>query len=480
MSDHGIDKTAAQRMRVALENLLVLRDADVAGASADDLVKRWGGIYYEKQHDQHGVGAALSELQAAAFKEFGSTNALYPATWPSVATMQAELIAYVVKLVGGEPGTKGCGMLASGGTESILLAVLAHREEAFARGVVRPEILASSTAHPAVFKAAFYFGMELKLVQPDPVTLRLRREDVEPLCGPSTALIYCSAPSFAHGVVDDVRGLSELAQAHGCGLHIDNCLGGVLLQHLYHAGLLERGGHAEAAAEALRLPGVTSISMDLHKYGYCAKGASCVIFRDAALRRRVIHPIVAVPGNGVSGGNYVTPTLQGSRGGGPIAAAWATVRCMAGEGYLAAAHRMHRAFAVMREGLENAPGLEAVGDGELCILAFRSTGAFSERALATAMRGRGWGLSASENPSCLGICLGEQHVSTAAAFAADLYAAAAECAAAGQADGADDEAPAGPYAAAEAGATAEKMRSRLMQFAEKSLDNRAGPPASKL
>lgn len=483
MADGKADHAVAERARTALDRLVSLRESDIAGAASEDLVKRWGGVYYDKSQDEYGVGAALSNLQAAAFKEFGGTNALYPATWPSVATMQAELIAFVVKLLGGVPGS-ACGMLASGGTESVLLAALAHREEAYARGVARPEIIASSTAHPAIHKAAFYFGMELKLVHPEPGTLRLRREDVEPLCSASTALIYASAPSFAHGVVDDVRGLAKLAASHGCGLHVDNCLGGILLQHMHRAGLLRKGGDAEAAAEALRLPGVTSVSVDLHKYGYCSKGVSAVVFHDAALRRRVVHPVVAVSGNAVSGGNYATPTLQGSRGGGPIAAAWATVRCMAGDGYLAAARRLHHAFETMHRGLAEVPGIEPVGDGELCILAFRSL-AFPEQALAKAMRARGWNLSASENPRCLGICVGEQHCSAAGSFLADLRAAALECAAPAAGAGIEEgdrepAAAAGPYAAAEAGATEDKMRLRLLQSVERGLDECSGPPESKL
>lgn len=479
MTDGKADTSVGERARKALERLLSFRDSDVLGASKEDLVKRWGGIYYDKVKDEYGVGSALSALQESAMKEFGGTNALYPAIWPSVATMHAELIAFVVKLLGGTSDS-GCGVLVSGGTESVLLAALAHREEAYARGVARPQIIASSTAHPAIHKAAFYFGMDLKLVHPEPRTLRLRREDVEPHCNPSTALIYASAPSFSHGVVDDVRGLAGLAASRGCGLHVDNCLGGILLQSLHRAGLLRKGGDAEAAAEALRVPGVTSVSMDLHKYGYCSKGVSVVVFQNATLRRRTLHPVVAVPGNSVSGGNYVTPSLQGSRGGGPIAAAWATVRCMAGDGYLAAARRLHDAFVTMRDGLATVPDLELVGDAELCILAFRSL-SFSDQALANAMRSRGWNLSASENPGCLGICLGEQHSSTAATFVADIRAAAAECAAPGAA-GLEQHAaaPSGPYAAAQMEATEEKMRELLVQFVEGFLDSGSWPPDSKL
>ena len=194
----------------ALAALRALRANDERGAHP------WGGIYSANSD----LGTTLSELQAAAFKELGSSNALYPGVWPSVATMQAELLAWCLRLLNGE-GTPSCGLLTSGGTESILLSVLAHREEARARGIERPQIIASSTCHGAAHKAAFYFGLDLTIVEPDPATQRLTRADVERALTPRTCLVYTSAPSFPHGVVDDVRGIGALARERGFGMHVD-------------------------------------------------------------------------------------------------------------------------------------------------------------------------------------------------------------------------------------------------------------------
>lgn len=394
-------------------------------------------------------------------------------------------------------------MLTSGGTESILISLLAHREEARARGIAEPEVVSSSTAHGAVAKAGFYFGMKVVLVHPDPTTMRLTRAAVESVCSPATCCIFASAPSFPHGVVDDLRGLGALALELGCGLHMDNCLGGVLLQHLHQEGKLEAGGHAATAAQlGLQLPGLTAMSMDVHKYGYASKGASVVLFTDPALRRRSFKPVGPVPGGAYSGGPYITATLQGARGGGAIAAAWATVAAMGNTQYRAAACRLHNAFVTVRAAVEQTPGVELVGDPELAVVAMRPCGSPSAEgqvgvtAFAEGMKERGWAVFSGLNPFAASLCLGEQHVRAAGKFADDLKGALAEAhevAAAAEADKASrsssssrrgeaggEGAVAGPYQSG--GVLNEAMLNQmLIAYVENGLDNPVdGIPSAKL
>ena len=190
------------------------------------------------------------------------------------------------------------GLLASGGTEAVLLAALAYREQGRKRGITRPQIVCGVSAHPAIVKACSYFGIELVKVALDPTTMRLTARNVRPFLTRRTVAIYASAPCFSFGAVDEIEELGKLAKSRGVGLHVDCCLGGVLLSFMQREGLFKPPWD-------FVVPGVTTISVDLHKYGYASKGASVTAFRDPALRR-----LTYVPSADGCEGLYVTPTLQ--------------------------------------------------------------------------------------------------------------------------------------------------------------------------
>ncbi|KAH8069456.1 sphinganine-1-phosphate aldolase [Aureococcus anophagefferens] len=194
--------------------------------------------------------------------------------------MEAECVAMVLDMVRG--GESACGLLTSGGTESVMIALLAYRERARRADPSRTvfEIVAASTAHACCHKACHYFG--LTLVPPDPKTLRLTPAAVAAKLTRHTVAIYASACTFTHGVVDDVPGLAALARARGLGLHVDNCFGGFLLSHL--------GDRYAGPAWDLSVDGVSSLSCDVHKFGCASKGCSVVAFSDAALRRASYCP----------------------------------------------------------------------------------------------------------------------------------------------------------------------------------------------
>ena len=203
-----------------------------------------------------------------------------------------------------------CGCTTSGGTESIVLAVKAHRDLYRARGVTAPEVLCCVSAHAALDKACDLMGISLIKVPLDTRTYTLCVDSMRRRIGPNTILIYASAPSFPQGTIDPVAALSALAVRHGVGLHVDCCLGGFVLP------FARRLGYPVPAFD-FSLPGVTSMSLDTHKYGCALKGASVVLYRTPDLRRAQYFCYGAW-----SGSLYTTPTLAGSRSTGLVAQCW--------------------------------------------------------------------------------------------------------------------------------------------------------------
>lgn len=385
----GITAEAVEQMTAAM------RAPETAG-----LKRQWGGIY-------HADASALTLLQGRVWSQYTCSNALYPGVFPSLRKFEAELVAMGSSLVhGAECGAVG--LLASGGTEAILLAGLAYREQARKRGIARPTIIAALSCHPAILKACTYFDMELLKVPLD-ATMRLTPSAVAHLIDRSTIAIYASAPSFAHGVVDDIEGLSRLAVERGIGLHVDNCLGGFLLSHMAMEGLYSKPWD-------FALPGVSTISLDVHKYGFAPKGASIALFRDASLRR-----LTYVPSTDGCEGLYVTPTLQGSRCGATIATAWATLMHIGEEGYRAAARSIAESHARVEAEIAKYPRqLRLVTKADLAVVPVSGVGSFDIYALATLLGERGWGVFTGQKPASMSIPIGEQTHGNLAALFSDL------------------------------------------------------------
>ncbi len=228
-------------------------------------LKKWGGIYHPTGRAGE-AGASLEELQSSVSNEFMSTNALYGGLWPSIQKFEREIVAMTLSMLNG--GEEAVGLLTSGGTESILLPILGYREWGKLKGINEPEVICGSTAHPALAKACFYFGLKLVVTPVDPVTQRIVTESVLAAITTNTVAIYASAPNFPNGRVDPIVELSELAVRHSLGLHVDNCLGGFYLSYAQAEGLLQD------IRWDFRVPGVTSISVDVHKYGMQLKARS--------------------------------------------------------------------------------------------------------------------------------------------------------------------------------------------------------------
>ncbi|CAL2056585.1 Aspartate aminotransferase family protein [Streptomyces murinus] len=319
----------------------------------------------------------VDELTEAAYGVFATVNGLDPTVFPSVAQLENDVVGAVSAILG-VPGAQGS--FTSGGTESILLAVKTARDHARAvRGVTRPQLVLPSTAHAAFHKAAHYLGLEPVVIPVDPLTFRADAPAVANAITERTALVVASAPSYAHGVLDPVA-----AEARGVLCHVDACIGGWFLPFLARAGLpIEPFG--------LSVPGVTSISVDLHKYGYAHKGASVVLYRDAELRRHQYFAYAGWPGYPV-----VNPTVQGTKSGGLLAQAWAVLHHLGHDGYTALARRVALAADQLLPGLRSLDGIRVLGDPAGSLIAFTVHGSAGTPDLglvlhlADEMRERGW------------------------------------------------------------------------------------------
>ncbi|EFF89368.1 sphingosine-1-phosphate lyase [Streptomyces sp. e14] len=326
----------------------------------------------------------LDDLSAAAYGTYATVNGLDPTVFPSVARLENDLVGAVTAVLG-TPGAQGA--FTSGGTESVLLAVKAARDHARTeRGITEPQLVLPSTAHAAFHKAAHYLGLEAVTVPVDPVSFRAPAAAVEAALTERTALVVASAPSYAHGVMDPVTDIAAAAAARGILCHVDACIGGWFLPFLRRTG-------REVEPFDLSVPGVTSLSVDLHKYGYADKGASVILYRDAELRRHQYFAHAGWPGYPV-----VNPTVQGTKSAGLLAQAWAVLRHIGGDGYTALARRIADAADRLLPALRALPGVRVLGEPAGSLVAFTVTGADDAPDLARVlhladeMRERGWHL----------------------------------------------------------------------------------------
>ena len=337
-------------------------------------------------------------------------NPLHPELWPSAVKYEAEVVAMTASMLGGgEDGVESvCGTISSGGTESILLAVRTYRDHARAeRGVTEPEIVVPVSAHAAFDKAAHYFGVRL-------VPVRLTegfKADVaaaEEAITRNTVALVASAPGFPHGVIDPVEELAELARRKHIGCHVDCCLGGFVLPWA------ERLGYPVPPFD-FRLPGVTSMSVDTHKFGYAAKGTSVVLYRTNELRRHQYYTNVTW-----MGGLYYSPTFAGSRPGALGAEAWAAMLAFGDEGYMIATKALLETAATIRAGIEAIDELVVLGD-PLWVIAFASE-ALDVYAVMDQMSSRGWNLNGLQDPPAAHICVTLRHCQPGVAerFVSDL------------------------------------------------------------
>ncbi len=357
------------------------------------------------------AGPEVDEVLRAAHELYLFENALNPFRFPSLREMEREVVAMTAGLLHAPPEAGGA--MTSGGTESILMAVKTARERARAeRGVERPEMIAPISAHPAFAKAAQLLGIELRQARLG-ADYRVDLEDVRAQITERTVLIVGSAPGYPHGVIDPIAELAGLASERGISFHTDACVGGFLLPFLERLG-------CSVPPWDFRVPGVTTISADVHKYGYATKGASVIAHRD----RRSFQSYQVFLYDRWPGGLYGSAAVAGARPAAPIAAAWAVMRFLGEEGYLRLARRVLGAARRLRAGIEAIPGLRVIGDPPATLLAFGSDAA-DIMAIGDRMDDLGWHLDRQQGPPALHMMVSPEHERIVERFLADLRTAAA-------------------------------------------------------
>ncbi|MBV8756360.1 MAG: aspartate aminotransferase family protein [Deltaproteobacteria bacterium] len=372
--------------------------ADLRARQAGDTDWRHGRVFSLVYH----AGAEHEQLVKAAHAEYASANLLNPMAFKSLKQLEKELVAMAGSLM---HGAGVVGTVTSGGTESILCAVAAYRDRARAWW---PELVVPRTIHPAFDKAAHYFGVRLKKVDVRD-DLRVDPRAMAKAISRRTIGLVASAPQYPHGVVDPIEEIGALAQKKGLPLHVDACVGGFVLPWLEKLG-------RRVPVWDFRVPGVTSISADLHKFGYAGKGASLLLWRSLADLKHQIFVATDFPG-----GIYASPTMLGTRPGGPIAAAWAALQAQGEDGYLALARQAADASDALRTGIR-ALGLRVL-PSDSTIVSYTGRDLF---AIADRLEARGWSVDRMHRPEAIHLTVTANHAAIVDEYLADLRAALAE------------------------------------------------------
>lgn len=377
-------------------------------AEVTDLVQRLARAEESRWRDGYASGAVYhGDREHIAFLNRiyavqSQTNPLHPDLWPSSTKYEAELVSMTARMLGSEhaaPDSPVVGAVSSGGTESIMLAMRTYRDFARERrGIAVPEIVAPVTAHAAFDKASRYFEMPL-VRTPLGADFAADVAAMAAAISENTAVLVGSAPDFAHGIIDPIPQIAELAAERGVGCHVDACLGGFVLPWG------ERLGYAVPPFD-FRLPGVTSMSADTHKYGYAAKGSSIVLYRGNELRQYQFYKVADWPG-----GLYLSPTLAGSRPGALSATAWAAMVSIGESGYVEAARQILGTGAKVGAGVAAINGLQVLGD-PLWVIAFAASpdaGEIDIYQVMEYMSDRGWSLNGLQRPPAVHLAVTLRH-----------------------------------------------------------------------
>jgi glutamate/tyrosine decarboxylase-like PLP-dependent enzyme len=370
---------------------------------------RVSGTFYHAGQDHR---AYLNKV----FALFSHENTIQFDLCPSMFKLESEIIAMTAGMLHGETATalnpedQICGTVTSGGTESILMAMKAYRDWARQeKGITAPEIIMPHTAHPAFDKAGQYFGIQMVHVPVSEPDFRVDPSAVEERITANTVAIVGSAGNYPYGLIDPLGELSEIALKHGIGMHVDGCLGGFILPWI------EKLGYAIPPFD-FRLPGVTSMSADTHKYGFALKGTSVILYRANIFRRHQYFNIPDWPG-----GMYASPTASGSRSGGLTAATWAAMVYLGEEGYLKAAGAIMAVADEIKNGITAITELTLIGEPTF-VISFRSE-AVDVYHINDFMKLRGWRFNVLQLPPALHFCVTMPQTFTpgiAGAFLKDL------------------------------------------------------------
>lgn len=305
-------------------------------------------------------GKDVMEVGKQAYMAYMVENGLDPTTFPSLLKLETDVTRAVINLLRGDENVVG--NVTTGGTESILLALKTARDWAkfHKPEITEPEIVICQTAHHAFHKAAQYFGLKVVMTPFDTVTFRLDVDAMRAAVTPNTILLVGSAPAYSQGVVDPIPEIAALAQERGLLCHVDACVGGI------HLSIMRKLGY-DVPPFDWTVPGVTSISTDLHKFGYCPKQASVVMYRSKELRRFQIFTSTRTTCY-----TLINPTILSTKTGGPLAGAWAVLNYLGEEGYKKIVSEVQDANERMMAGVDAIPELKVMVKPDMCLFAFTS------------------------------------------------------------------------------------------------------------
>lgn len=366
----------------------------------------------------YNAGDSIEQVGKHAYMSFLTENGLDPTEFPSLLRFENEVVSMCIDHLGGDEHCVG--NFTSGGTESILLAVKAARDAFLDEHPdKRPQMVLPRTGHAAFFKAAHYFGIEPVIVEVDGETFRAIPADMEAAITDRTCLLVGSASEYAHGMIDPIEELGQIALRHGIRFHVDGCIGAFVLPFFRELG-------AKVPAFDFTVPGVTSISMDLHKFAYCHKGASVILHKTKALRRSQIYICASW-----SGYTLANATVQSSKSGGPMAAAWATLNHVGRDGYLRLCSDLLRTTREVVDGINAIDGLRCMTEPDMCLVAFVSDDPDVDVFhLVDLMTKRGWYVQAqlqmTNSPANIHLTLTSANVPHMDTFLRDLASATAE------------------------------------------------------
>lgn len=419
-------ETVAKDMKPYRDQFEVFRNLPKEGRSHAEVLKEleeMQSVERKKWKEGYVSGAVYHgdddhiDYMNRAYTLHSQSNPLHSDLWPSASKFEAEIISMTAGMLSdGAPQSvrdQLCGSVSSGGTESILLAMKTYRDMAFhERGVRNPEMVLPTTAHVAFHKAAQYFKIKMRLV-PFDSNFRADLSAVKKAINGNTVVVIGSAPAFPHGIVDPIEEMSEMARAKGVPFHTDACLGGYILPWAKKIGY-------SVPKFDFNLPGVTSISVDTHKYGYAAKGTSVILYRNEKIRHHQFFTATSWPG-----GMYFSPTFAGSRPGGLSAACWAALVSIGEKGYLEAAKKILATADYIKAEMRKMPDLKILGD-PLYVIAFAAASDNIDiYKVMEQMTNKGYSLNGLHRPACVHIALTLRHTEPGVKerFITDLKAA---------------------------------------------------------
>lgn len=351
-------------------------------------------------------GKELNDIIKEAYCLFFSENGLNPSAFPSLKKFENEVVGMTAGLLGGNSETAGT--MTSGGTESILMAIKTAREWAKENkpNIKEPELIMPVSAHPAFNKGGHYFGVKVTTI-PTGNDYRANVKAMEQAITENTIMLVGSSPSYPQGVIDPIEEIASLAKKNDLLMHVDACVGGIVLPYYRKLG-------ADLPNFDFSVDGVTSMSVDLHKYGYAAKGASVVLYKSKELRRHQFYVTTDWPG-----GMYGSPAVLGTRPGGAIAAAWAIMNYLGDAGYMSLIGKIKDTTEEFKRRVSLINGIEVAGDPDMSVICLisKSIDVFQ---VGDLMAARGWHLDMQQDPNSLHLTITVAHADTIDEFFTDL------------------------------------------------------------